>query len=380
MISMKRLVLFFISLFILWTSVTFDASADVIHLKNKRSLEGIIKEETNEVVVIEVGIGTVTIGKNEIESIERAGEEEQEDLIKKFKKKDIEKGVFAPPTLRELSDRFQELKRSKRRIDAARSRSASLKEQFNQKKNKFNSLMSTFDGKNIELRNLDPNHDVKYYNKVVSDVNSLSARLSDLADTLKDLNERLPESSRAVQKSISDYTKNLYDFKIYFEGELKSSETRQLTEDEIYFYDTIKDALAGLERNLRKHTIALSKSSGGLLTEVMLNDKVNCVMVVDTGASVVSITRDIAGQLGMDLSEAHKDVELILADGSSVKAKAVSLKSVRVGDSKAEDVIAVVVDNPPAPGVDGLLGMSFLGNFSVKVDSANNELVLETIK
>jgi len=377
---MKRLVLFFISLFILWTSVTFDASADVIHLKNKRSLEGIIKEETNEVVVIEVGIGTVTIGKNEIESIERAGEEEQEDLIKKFKKKDIEKGVFAPPTLRELSDRFQELKRSKRRIDAARSRSASLKEQFNQKKNKFNSLMSTFDGKNIELRNLDPNHDVKYYNKVVSDVNSLSARLSDLADTLKDLNERLPESSRAVQKSISDYTKNLYDFKIYFEGELKSSETRQLTEDEIYFYDTIKDALAGLERNLRKHTIALSKSSGGLLTEVMLNDKVNCVMVVDTGASVVSITRDIAGQLGMDLSEAHKDVELILADGSSVKAKAVSLKSVRVGDSKAEDVIAVVVDNPPAPGVDGLLGMSFLGNFSVKVDSANNELVLETIK
>jgi len=360
--------------------VTFDASADVIHLKNKRSLEGIIKEETNEVVVIEVGIGTVTIGKNEIESIERAGEEEQEDLIKKFKKKDIEKGVFAPPTLRELSDRFQELKRSKRRIDAARSRSASLKEQFNQKKNKFNSLMSTFDGKNIELRNLDPNHDVKYYNKVVSDVNSLSARLSDLADTLKDLNERLPESSRAVQKSISDYTKNLYDFKIYFEGELKSSETRQLTEDEIYFYDTIKDALAGLERNLRKHTIALSKSSGGLLTEVMLNDKVNCVMVVDTGASVVSITRDIAGQLGMDLSEAHKDVELILADGSSVKAKAVSLKSVRVGDSKAEDVIAVVVDNPPAPGVDGLLGMSFLGNFSVKVDSANNELVLETIK
>jgi len=360
--------------------VTFDASADVIHLKNKRSLEGIIKEETDEVVVIEVGIGTVTIGKNEIESIERAGEEEQESLIKKFKKKDIEKGAFAPSSLKELSDRFQKLKRSKRRVDAMRSQSASLKEQFNQKRDKFNSLMSTFDGKNIELRNLDPNHDVKYYNKVVSDVNSLSARLSDLADTLKDLNERLPDSSRAVQKSISDYTKNLYDFKIYFEEELRSSEARRLTEDEIYFYDTIKDALAGLEKNLRKHTIALSKSSGGLLTEVTLNDKVNCVMIVDTGASVVSITRNIAGQLGMDLGGAHKDIELILADGSLVKAKAVSLKSVRVGDSKAEDVLAVVVDNPPAPGVDGLLGMSFLGNFSVKVDSANKELILETIK
>lgn len=377
---MKTLILFFVSLVILWPSVTFDASADVIYLKNKRSLEGIIKEETDEGVVIEIGIGTVTIGKGEIESIERAGEEEQESLIKKFKKKDIEKGAFAPPSLKELSDRFQNLKRSKRKVDAMRSQSASLKEQFNQKRDKFNSLMSTFDAKNIELRNLDPGRDVKYYNKVVSDVNSLSARLSELADTLKDLNERLPESSRAVQKSISDYTKDLYDFKIYFEEELRSSEARLLTEDEIYFYDTVKDALAGLERNLRKHTIALSKSSGGLLTEVMLNDKVSCVMIVDTGASVVSITRDIAGQLGMDLSGAHKDVELILADGSLVKAKAVSLKSVRVGDSKAEDVLAVVVDNPPAPGVDGLLGMSFLGNFSVRVDSANNELILETIK
>ena len=65
-----------------------------------------------------------------------------------------------------------------------------------------------------------------------------------------------------------------------------------------------------------------------------------------------------------------------LADGSQVEGHHVVLRSLAVGDAREENVDAVVIPRPPSPGVDGLLGMSFLGNFVVSLDGAGGELVL----
>jgi predicted aspartyl protease len=57
----------------------------------------------------------------------------------------------------------------------------------------------------------------------------------------------------------------------------------------------------------------------------------------------------------------------------------VRLDSVEVGRSRVDGAIAVVV---PAdePDFDGLLGMTFLGRFVTRVDTANGRLVLEDLK
>lgn len=376
---MQRTILF-ITLFIPWLFLATDACADVIHMKNKRALTGVIKEESDIAVVVDIGIGKVTILKSDIESIEKAGTEEQKELVTDFKKREIEKGTFIPPGLEDAANRYQELKRDKNKVDIERSQFTSLKKEFNEKKEKFNSLLSTFNAKNQELKNLNPNRDVKYYNKVVSDVNSLNAKLALLSDELMRLSEKYPQYGQAVQKAIIKYKDNLADFKIYFEKELKSAKEKVLTEDKICFYDTIGEALANLEKNLRRDSIALVKSAGNLVVEVKLNDKLTCLMAVDTGASIVTISRSIASQLELDFSGERNEIEMLLANGSRAKAKIINLDSVAVGNSRTENVLAAVMDSPPGPGIDGLLGMSFLDNFSVKIDSVNNKLVLETIE
>ncbi|MFH1779060.1 MAG: retropepsin-like aspartic protease [Candidatus Omnitrophota bacterium] len=349
-------------------------------MKNKRILTGVIKEESDTAVVVDIGIGKVTILKSDIESIEKAGTEEQEELVTDFKKREIEKGTFIPPGLEDIANRYQELKRDKNKVDVERSQFTSLKKEFNEKKEKFNSLLSTFNAKNQELRNLDPNRDVKYYNKVVSDVNSLNAKLALLSDDLLKLNDKYPLYSQAVQKTIIKYKDSLVSFKIYFEKESKAAKGKELTGDEVCFYDTIGEATANLEKSLRKDSIALVKSSGNLVVEVKLNDTVMCLMAVDTGASLVTISRSIASQLEIDFGGERNEIEMLLADGSKAKARMVNLKSVAVGNSRAEDILAAVMDRAPGPGIDGLLGMSFLDNFSVKIDSVNNALILETIE
>lgn len=56
------------------------AGADIIHLKNGNKVEGVIQEETDRGVAIELDIGTMDFAHREIESIERSSAEEAEAL------------------------------------------------------------------------------------------------------------------------------------------------------------------------------------------------------------------------------------------------------------------------------------------------------------
>ena len=67
---------------------------------------------------------------------------------------------------------------------------------------------------------------------------------------------------------------------------------------------------------------------------------------------------------------------MTLANGSLVTGYEVQLSSVRVGDAKARNVRAVVLEQPPGPGVDGLLGMTFLGEFTMRFNAQTGILEL----
>ncbi len=113
------------------------------------------------------------------------------------------------------------------------------------------------------------------------------------------------------------------------------------------------------------------------VVEALLNGKEKALLRVDTGASMVVISSAVASRLGYDLA-AGKRIYATLADGSIVKAIQVTLDSVKVGSSSAKGIKAAVIDNCVSESdIDGLLGMSFLGYFDVKLDSDKNCLYLE---
>jgi len=83
-------------------------------------------------------------------------------------------------------------------------------------------------------------------------------------------------------------------------------------------------------------------------------------VLVDTGASVMSLTRDDAAYLGLKLAPADFDRPVQTAAGPA-RAAAVTLASVSVAGARVEQVQALVFEQGLG---QSLLGMSYLGRLS----------------
>jgi clan AA aspartic protease (TIGR02281 family) len=114
----------------------------------------------------------------------------------------------------------------------------------------------------------------------------------------------------------------------------------------------------------------------GVVT-ALLNGKVKAKLLADTGASMVVISRDVATRLGITDTGKEGKISVVLADGSVTTAVPITLDSVKVGASELKNVRAAISESAPGSGLDGLLGMTFLGHFHVKMDAKENSLVLE---
>ena len=83
-------------------------------------------------------------------------------------------------------------------------------------------------------------------------------------------------------------------------------------------------------------------------------------VMVDTGASVVALTRDDAARLGFKLTAADFSSTVVTASGP-VRAAPVELEAVAVAGARVDRVQALVVE---AGLPHSLLGMSYLGRLS----------------
>lgn len=143
------------------------------------------------------------------------------------------------------------------------------------------------------------------------------------------------------------------------------------------------DYLAGLQpgEGPGPNSAKFSHDPQGMVVNVLLNNKVNARMVLDTGASAIIITKKVADDLGINLDSAQPDMKAQVADGRKVSARRVQFDTVQVEDAEAKGVEgAVLLDDAKDPGFgDGLLGMSFLKRFNFKIDQKEKKLILEKL-
>ncbi len=98
-------------------------------------------------------------------------------------------------------------------------------------------------------------------------------------------------------------------------------------------------------------------------------------LIVDTGASHTVLSRSLAIRSGL-LTGASNGVTMNTV-GGQVQAEVVRVNSIRVADLEVTDSVATIYDLPDAPpGIDGLLGLSFLGRFEVTLDAERPQLLL----
>jgi tetratricopeptide (TPR) repeat protein len=93
-------------------------------------------------------------------------------------------------------------------------------------------------------------------------------------------------------------------------------------------------------------------------------------LLLDTGASITSISGDMAAQLGVEPADTNPTLALV-ADGRTVRAHWFAADSLAVGP-KAISPLRVGIMPGNLPGVDGLLGMDFLKNVRYQVNFNRN--------
>ncbi len=119
--------------------------------------------------------------------------------------------------------------------------------------------------------------------------------------------------------------------------------------------------------------VSLHHARGNWTAEVRLNDSQTARFVVDTGASLCVVSPKLAVDLGVRPEPGAEIIPMQVVGGVTAGPR-ITLASVRVGDAEVEHVAAVI--HSIGPGIDGLLGNSYLGRFTVTLDPDKGVLVL----
>jgi len=120
-------------------------------------------------------------------------------------------------------------------------------------------------------------------------------------------------------------------------------------------------------------SVIVNRSADGhFAVMASVNDK-PAMLLVDTGASFVTLTHDVAAGIGIDMSSLHYDVPIHTANGM-MNAAAIVIAHLAVGSIERQNVRALVA---PAGALDlSLLGMTFLDTLA-SYAIAGDRLVLK---
>jgi clan AA aspartic protease (TIGR02281 family) len=119
---------------------------------------------------------------------------------------------------------------------------------------------------------------------------------------------------------------------------------------------------------IQTSAIKLETEGGVPHVPVSINGSNDVAMVVDSGASLVTITSTVADTLHITPQSSDRTATLVVADGKEVKAKVITLDSVRLGPFLAKKVVCAVLPDSVPKDTDCLLGDTFLENFQYQMD------------
>jgi len=134
-------------------------------------------------------------------------------------------------------------------------------------------------------------------------------------------------------------------------------------------------AVAGSYKKREQHQSRIVRNTLGSYRSGGLINGQSVEMLVDTGASFISMNREQAKKLGIQFLQTGQAIKVQTASGV-VSAWKVNLKKVRVGEIELNNIAGVVVDNPSSPK-EVLLGMSFLNR--VDIENKNGVMLLKKI-
>jgi len=362
----------FLGLFIFFPCF-FPAFSDIVRLRNGRTMEGIVAKETGDKIVLDVGVGTVTISQNEIENIERNPGSGTKVLKQKWRSKYYAHSEFAPERFRDIAAKFNDLERLRNTALKNKARSLTRKKKKDECSRKIEEYYRQYLDLNKRLAGSDPKtqQEIRSHNEMVARSNALVAELKLLEQEQVKLSSEMPaaNSSFSLYRSAFNELNRLLDKRI-------ADLSGEFTAEEKLFVARISEDLSSQGEKFAAKKIPLQPRGKVMLVSALINGSVPARFILDTGASAVLLSQELAAKLGVRKKESDSFFSVI-ANGEKVKAYRTVLDSVDVSGMKAEQVPAAVLEKSLPGYDDGLLGMSFLSRFIFQVDAEANTLFLE---
>jgi clan AA aspartic protease (TIGR02281 family) len=350
------------------------ARADTVELTSGKTMSGLITRETRTELDLDFGYGTVTLNKSDVARIKRSSTKNRASLEKARRLKSLEEGETPPPEGgAPLLEAYKKAAQARQDLRDARAQAARVGDADAGGDPELTELIA--DNKRVaeELQGADARADPGNYNRLIREFNGGTAAIR--AKQL-DLVERRSSSASAIEKS-RDYLSAYQDFAREFRGAPAPDESAGADERE--FHALMKDALAAMDRDFSREKVEAERRGSHWIVPVVLDGKVNARLLLDTGASMVVISRSIAAQLGPEAKKAGATT-VTVADGRTVPTDVLELPSVEVGLNRADKVLAAIMPDAPQGDIDGLLGMTFLNRFGFESDPKSGVFYLRRLK
>lgn len=353
-----------------------NAPGDSVTLTNGRVLEGVIVKQTPTGLVLDIGGGKTTIASNRVASIKRVGEAANDQFIRKWNEINFLNRNNVPEGMERLAAEFRTLIdmrddaiRAQQLLSTMEGKETAILEEIEELSNRLTEISKKIAG-------LKPsgNSEVEAYNETVFDMNSISAMRNVKTEEMN----ALRKSRQNMLDQVSGYVQALMSFNSSFLDRAAGLRRQFNSSDTSEFLGKVENKLQGLASEFQTLDIRIASAhDGGKIVSTKINDKVNVMLLVDTGAAMVTLSESVAKRLNLSLdTDSRKKVELVMADGTKVAANAVTLDSIQVGDARAEKVDAVIIKAAGTNEIEGLLGMSFLRNFEVEFHGDSMGLTL----
>ncbi len=123
--------------------------------------------------------------------------------------------------------------------------------------------------------------------------------------------------------------------------------------------------------------VALEKHGNQYLVQLTLDDQTNVRLLIDTGASVTTLSRSAYARVSSQINAQELGSRMFSTANGITKGSIVGLNSVSLGEFRFSDTKLAVLDFEMTNNIDGLLGMNVLGRFKFQIEPTAPQLLLQ---
>ena len=348
-------------------SIAYISYADIIYVRGNQRIEGTITKETDDEVFIDIGVGTISFRRNEIEKIAKGKKEDGGEA------KDTKQLTAMPSTyIERLFARLRAIKEKRYKVIQAKKTVRSLFKRFTFYDQRYLTYTRILDDVNKKAHERHAVGDILGYNNLLVRMNTLRAKRIHLITEAQKVFEAHMNKGKDLFDSIQDIFSLQYEFNEQF---LQVKEKYIAQDDKYYFKELEKEAQV-FGQDFTLLGIPYVPVEEGARVKVLLNNSMEASFIIDLHIPITMISQDAASILNVTNNMPLGTIDFTRINVPLGEAEPTFLDSIQVNELRVNNVTTLIMKELPYYGVDGVLGVSFFKHTIVRVDEKKKKLMV----